>query len=112
MTYVKNAIVGVFAMALVAGAVPAGAQTTADLQSQIAALLAQVQALTAQLNAQGGASVTFTRNLTVGSTGADVLALQKWLNSHGCPVAASGPRSVGLGTSYFGALTQAAVVCW
>ena len=115
MTYVKNALLGVLSASMVlsmAFAPAASAQTSADMQAQIAALLAQVQALTAQLNAGTSASVTFTRNLTVGSTGADVLALQQWLNKNGCPIAATGAGSVGMESTYFGAKTKAAVACW
>lgn len=88
------------------------AQSVAELQAQIAALLAQIQALQAQLNAaQGGgaASFNFTRDLTVGSTGDDVKALQQFLNSRGFQVAASGPGSPGNETTYFGSLTKAAL---
>lgn len=97
-----------------AAAMPASAQSTSDLQAQIAALLAQINALQAQLAAQTGGSAvsssyTFTRNLTVGSTGDDVKALQQWLNANGYTVAASGAGSVGHETSYFGPATRAAL---
>ncbi len=89
----------------------ASAQSTADLQAQINLLLAQITALQAQLagSTSGGATVTFTRDLTVGSTGSDVKALQQFLNTHGAQVAASGAGSPGNETSYFGNLTRAAV---
>jgi hypothetical protein len=48
----------------------ANAQSTADLQAQIAALLAQIQMLQGQLGTSGTGSMTsttFTRDLTVGS---------------------------------------------
>lgn len=97
-----------------AAAIPAGAQSTADLAAQIAALLAQIQTLQAQLAAQSGggavaSSYSFTRNLTVGSTGADVKALQQWLNANGYTVSASGAGSVGNETQYFGPATRAAL---
>ena len=58
----------------------------------------------------GSCSFTFTQNLTVGSTGAEVLGLQKFLNlSADTMVAAAGPGSKGLETSYFGPATAAAV---
>lgn len=89
------------------------AQSVADLQAQISALLAQITALQAQLNTAGGAAVApaynFTRDLTLGSTGADVKALQQWLNAMGYPVAASGVGSAGNETEYFGAKTAAAL---
>lgn len=55
------------------------------------------------------ASTTFTRNLTVGSNGSDVKALQKFLNSKGYVVASSGPGSVGNESTYFGPATRAAL---
>ena len=54
-------------------------------------------------------SALFTRSLTVGSTGADVLALQKYLNTHGFVIATSGTGSVGHETNYFGKATHAAL---
>ena len=57
----------------------------------------------------GAASGAFTRDLDVGSTGDDVKALQVFLNTHGYPLASSGPGSSGNETSTFGGLTQAAL---
>lgn len=115
----KTAIVGlsvVTAVGLSGGVFVSHGQSTADLQAQIQALLAQIAALQAQLNAQqgGGAAVqcNFTRNLTVGSQGEDVRCLQQYLNSAGFQVAASGPGSPGNETSFFGPLTRAAVAKW
>ncbi len=85
----------------------AQAQTTANLQAQIAALLAQIQQLQAQLGStQGSGSAmtySFTSDLTVGSRGADVNALQQLLINKGYLTAVSAP------TGYFGSLTQAAL---
>lgn len=84
--------------------------TGAQRQALIVQLTAQVQALLAQVAAlTGGASGTFSGDLQLGSTGSDVKALQVWLNSHGFLVAQTGPGSLGNETSYFGALTQAAL---
>ena len=87
----------------------ANAQLTSDLQSQINALLAQIATLQSQLAgapaapAVGGAGAcySYTRNLTVGSKGDDVTALQQFL-------AAQGDLQVSA-TGYFGALTKAAL---
>ncbi len=89
----------------------ASAATIEELQVQISALLAQIQALQAQLAGAQGAAVTynFTRDLTLGSKGDDVKALQQFLNSKGFTVAASGAGSAGNETTYFGSLTQAAL---
>ena len=95
--------VGVAALPLAANA-----QTTADLQAQISALLAQIQQLQTQLSAKSTtttstSSYQFTRDLTVGSTGADVTALQQLLINDGDLTAVSAP------TGYFGVLTQTAL---
>src|SRR3990167_2541255 len=104
-----------FAMAVSAFAPGlASADTASDLQAQINSLLATIQALQAQLAATTGSSstgYTFNTNLTIGSTGADVMNLQKVLNmSADTQVASSGVGSPGNETSYFGALTRAAVI--
>jgi len=106
--------VAIVTVVSLSGVAPAFAQTSAaDLQAQITQLLALIQTLQAQLAAQAGGAVapsySFTRSLTVGSVGADVKALQQWLNANGYTVAASGAGSVGKETTYFGALTKAAV---
>lgn len=86
----------------------AGAATTAELQAQIAALLAQITALQAQLGTSAS-TYSFTRSLTIGSTGADVKALQQWLNANGYAVSATGVGSAGNESTYFGAKTKAAL---
>ncbi|HUQ30070.1 MAG TPA: peptidoglycan-binding protein, partial [Candidatus Paceibacterota bacterium] len=50
-------------------------------------------------------SVTFTRDLTIGSTGADVTALQSWLIAGGYSIPAGA-------TGFFGAQTQAALAAY
>jgi hypothetical protein len=94
----------------------ANAQSVADLQAQITALLAQIQQLQAQLAAAQGAapavSCSFTRDLTVGVKGDDVKCLQQYLNASGNKVADSGAGSPGNETTYFGSLTKAAVAKW
>ena len=58
------------------------------------------------------AKCAFTRSLTVGARGDDVMCLQQYLNSAGYQIAASGPGSPGNETTYFGSLTKAAVAKW
>src|SRR3989338_4046719 len=91
----KNVAAALVVLALLIGAfafaTPARAQTAADLQAQIQVLLAQIAAL--QGGTTGGACFTFTMNLTVGSTGTEVMQLQKFLNSKGFTVATSGAGS-------------------
>ncbi|MEK7099511.1 MAG: peptidoglycan-binding protein, partial [Patescibacteria group bacterium] len=76
------------------------ADTSADLQAQISALLAQIAAL--QAGGTVAASTTFTRDLTIGASGADVTALQNWLIKGGFAIPAGA-------TGYFGAQTAAAL---
>lgn len=88
-------------------AVPASAQTTAELTAQINSLLAMIAQLQAQIAggaSTGGASMMFTTDLTLGSKGAEVTALQQWLVSKGYLTM---PAGVAMG--YFGTLTQSAL---
>ncbi len=57
-----------------------------------------------------GSSYAFSRDLRVGSTGADVKELQKFLNARGFALAQSGPGSSGNETEYFGPITRAAMI--
>ncbi|HTY39629.1 MAG TPA: peptidoglycan-binding domain-containing protein [Candidatus Paceibacterota bacterium] len=87
--------------------VPAAyAQSTADLQAQIQALLAQISVLQSKLGSSSGSSMsyTFAQDLTLGSKGADVTNLQQVLQSKGYLKVAP--------TGYFGSLTKAALVAW
>lgn len=52
----------------------------------------------------------FKANLTVGSLGSEVKALQEYLNANGYTVATSGPGSPGNETTRFGAATKAALI--
>lgn len=51
----------------------------------------------------------FSRNLTTGASGLDVLELQKYLNNRGFLLNTSGIGSPGQETEYFGSLTQKAL---
>ncbi|MES2931799.1 MAG: peptidoglycan-binding protein [Patescibacteria group bacterium] len=81
------AVAGLVVSSVAAFAPTAGAQTTTTTTTTTSA------------------SVTFSRDLTIGSTGADVTALQNWLISKGHAIAAGA-------TGYFGAQTQAALAAY
>ncbi|HWH07008.1 MAG TPA: peptidoglycan-binding protein [Candidatus Paceibacterota bacterium] len=105
--YLKRTMVIALVAALAFTGAPAFAQTTTTQAQQIAALQAQIAALMAQLNALSGATTTaaFTRDLTIGASGADVTRLQQWLISRGYSIPAGA-------TGYFGVQTQAAVAAY
>lgn len=110
----------VFAFGMIATpAIPAHntahAQSNAELQAQIQNLLALITQLQAQLAGQTPAPAvcpyTWVRDLTMGSTGTDVLRLQQYLNaSADTRLALSGAGSPGNETTYFGPITANAVV--
>jgi hypothetical protein len=102
---------------------------TPGTQSLIQALVAQLQSLIAQLKALGGtvsASLesqvnalagtsntpppTFAKDLQLNDHGADVQALQVFLNAHGFTIAAEGPGSAGQETDTFGPATYRALI--
>ncbi len=119
------------AAALMVGAFAAAPAQAASLtQAQISSIISLLQSfgadqatinnVQASLNGQatpgtgtgsGGACPALTRDLQVGSTGADVMALQKFLNTMtGTIVSLSGAGSPGNETSTFGPATKAAVI--
>lgn len=61
-------------------------------------------------SATSAAVHTFMLNLTMGALGAEVKALQIFLNAHGYVVAASGPGSSGNETTTLGSRTRAALI--
>ena len=70
-------------------------------------LIASGVAVLAFASIAGAQGTVFSTNLTVGSTGSDVVALQTWLiaNGYSIPSIASGAAAKG----YFGSQTLAAV---
>ncbi len=110
MNIIANNVASKLFVAFVAAAMlftlatPAKAATSAELQAQIDALMAQIAGL------QGGddhahAGCTFTGPLTVGSTGAEVTCLQDYLTPTYFNFA-------GGSTGTFGPVTQSAVAAW
>lgn len=89
-------------------AVVLGAQERQDSFDAAAALLRWGWAHATWNTYQG--SAFFGRNLEKGDRGDDVLALQKFLNANGYPVAASGAGSPGKETSLFGEMTKSALI--
>ncbi|MEI7513019.1 MAG: peptidoglycan-binding domain-containing protein [bacterium] len=99
-TISKIAAIALVAVALV-GVNTASAATVAELQAMIASLSAQIAALSGTPSTP--AAVTFTSNLTVGSKGAEVTALQNFLIGKGYNT---------LATGYFGPMTKAALAAY
>jgi hypothetical protein len=118
-TVASKLFVGVVAIAMALSLVaPAQAATESEMEATIAALQAQIEALLGQVgqSSTGGSSASvcpyaWTRSLSSGSTGADVMALQKFLNADAATqVAAAGNvGSAGMETEYYGPATAAAV---
>lgn len=104
------------AMVVSAFAPSAKAQSSEDLQKMINDLLAQVAALQGQVGqgstgvASGVCPYTWTRDLSSGAKGGDVMKLQQFLNADpDTRVAATGAGSVGAETEFYGPATAAAV---
>ena len=87
---VLSAIIAALALAVLPSV--STASTVSDLQAQIQALQAQLQTLEAQLSSQQGSSFCydFNSNLSVGSSGSDVSALQTALQKEGFQTGQSG----------------------
>jgi peptidoglycan hydrolase-like protein with peptidoglycan-binding domain len=75
----------------------------------IAASTSSMPAVPGTSVAAGAGSTSYSRNLTLKSSGSDVQALQIFLNNHGYKISLSGPGSPGNETTYFGPLLQQAL---
>src|SRR3989344_738145 len=84
---ITTATIAIVAVGIAVPTSSVGAATIDELQAQINALLAQITQLQAQLSAQGGTpapsagACSFTKSLTIGSTGDDVKCLQVHLKT-------------------------------
>jgi hypothetical protein len=118
MSNLKKIVAVAMALSVFAVVAPASAQTVEELQAQINALLAQLSSLQAQVgtttttSSYTGCTITSVdTDLTVGSTGDAVKCLQVILNADSATqVASSGVGSAGNESTYFGSMTQAAVI--
>ena len=111
----KTALAGILiSLALSGGAFVLPAYAADDVATQIAALMAQIQMLQAQLGDQMSTPITFssfTSNLSLGSKGQDVSKLQQVLNRDADTIVAiTGAGSKGMETLNFGPATKAAVI--
>ena len=101
------------ATAVTATAITASSSVTA-LEAEIASLTAQVEALANKAGASSPIAAfsnpQFTADLALGDRGTEVAALQRYLDTHGFPLARSGSGSSGQETEMFGALTRAALI--
>ncbi len=91
-------------------AVPATTVSSAGSSTATQVYYAPVtQTTSSSSSGSSGSGLVLTRNLYPGSRGADVRALQQYLNTKGFLVAQSGAGSPGNETDYYGSLTAAAV---
>lgn len=107
MKQISVKFAGVFAVLAfaVTATTPASAQTIAELQALIAQLTQQIAAMSGGTsNPATGTTYTYSMDLTLGSTGADVVALQTFLESKGVLTIPAG-----VSKGYFGELTRAAL---
>jgi peptidoglycan hydrolase-like protein with peptidoglycan-binding domain len=94
--HINHKVLAVATLAVFVLPVVASAQsmTSAQLQAEIQALTAQLNALEQQLAAQGGTTTawchTFTTNLRIGMMGPDVTALQEALEKDGEQITQTG----------------------
>lgn len=111
----KTTVLSVISMGVLAGAMFASAQTQITAyQCANGSIVTDPNACVVSTTPSTPATCfNFTRNLSVGNTGADVKALQETLNSKGFAVAPAGQAgSAGYETTYFGNATKAALIKW
>ncbi len=110
----KTTVLSVISMGVLAGAMFASAQTQITAyQCANGSIVTDPNACVVSTPSTPATCFNFTRNLSVGNTGADVKALQQVLNSKGFAVAAAGQAgSAGFETTYFGNATKAALIKW
>ena len=112
--FASKAVVAFVAVAMLFSffAPAAQAQSTEDMQTMINDLLAKIATLQSGMTS-GSATAsgyTWTRDLNVGASGADVKELQMFLNKDAdTRVAATGAGSMGMETETYGPATAAAV---
>ncbi len=82
-----------------------GINTSTQSPTIVTSSVQNTQTIQAQINV----AQAFDVSLTLGSSGADVLRLQQYLNNHGYTVSSSGLGSKGTETSLFGPKTKAAL---
>ena len=98
------------AFSLVAPAAQAQDVSSMSLEQLIALVNSLQNQLSGSATSSSTCSYTFTRSLGQGTSGADVMNLQKFLNSDpDLVISLSGAGSPGMETSFYGSLTAAAV---
>ncbi len=111
---VVTGVVSLATAVMMMGPSVASAATVEELTAQINALMAQLSSLqgtTSTTPSAASCASVFTKTLKQGMTDAEVMNLQKVLNMNAATqVASTGVGSKGMETSYFGAMTKAAVV--
>ncbi|MFA5080804.1 MAG: ice-binding family protein [Candidatus Paceibacterota bacterium] len=86
------------------------ASDRAALIEKIQTLITLRKIISAQNTTNTNVKAIFNRNLTIGTTGDDVKALQIWLNNHGYTITLSGPGSLNNETKIFANLTRKALI--
>lgn len=110
-------LAGIASPSQAAGLTSSQVQAILSLLTSFGADQATLNNVNAALNGQatsgttvgGTCSYTFTKDLDAGISDPEAMQLQKFLNSNGFVIAASGAGSVGSETNYFGSLTTAAL---